>query len=403
MTSTDTIRYPIRDAFRKFYPAYLAAHPDLEPEKRKAASCIMDCKTGELGYNYSYCEKCGHAEIHAVSCNNRSCPCCQSPLEKKWEMERNTELIEGIAYYHVVFTLPHDLNDIIYHNRKLLLGLLFRCVHETLLTLCADPRHMGAKPGIVSVLHTWGQRLNFHPHIHVCLSGGGITPDGRFAETKHKGFFLPQAAVASMFRGKFLCALKDLYTRGLLNLSGTEDLKDKEAWRNFINSLFEKRWLPFIKETFNGKGNAIKYLARYSFRTAIANSRILSVTDETVTFKYKDYADNSIEKNMTVNGTEFIDMFLRHILPSGFCRMRSAGYLANCKKTKNLELIHKLRNTLYFGNPFRNINVHDLILKLYNKDICICSECQGRMISYPRGTPAFKLPLPANEPNPAMR
>ena len=401
MTSTDTIQYPIRDAFRKFYPAYHAAHPDLEPEKRKAATSIMYCKTGELGYNCSYCEECGHMEIHAISCNNRSCPCCQSPLEKKWEMERNTELIEGIAYYHVVFTLPSELNDIIYHNRKLLLGLLFRCVHETLLTLCADPRHMGAKPGIVSVLHTWGQKLNFHPHIHVCLSGGGITPDGRFVETKHKGFFLPQAAVASMFRGKFLCALKGLYSQDLLDLSETEDLKKPETWRMFINALFEKRWLPFIKETINGKGNAIKYLARYSFRTAIANSRIISVTDETVSFRYKDYADNNTEKELTVTETEFIDMFLRHILPSGFCRMRSAGYLANCKKTQNLKLIHKLRNTVYSGNPFRKINVHDLILKLYNKDISLCCECQGRMISLPQGMPIFMMSLPTNKLDPA--
>ena len=288
-------KYPIRDIFRKFYPEFEEGHPALAKEERKAAECIMRCKTGELGYNAGICEECGAPVVHAVSCNNRSCPCCQSPLEKKWEAERNTELIEGISYYHVVFTVPHDLNPLFRPNMALLLNLLFRCVQETLLPLCADPKFMGAKPGIISVLHTWGQKLNFHPHLHLCISGGGITPSGQFVETKHKGFFLPEAVIADMFRGKFLCSLKELYSEGRLDLSGSEHLKEKEEWSRYINKLFAKRWLPFVKETFNGKGNAIRYLARYSYRTAIANSRIVSVSDETVTFRYKDYSDDSTE------------------------------------------------------------------------------------------------------------
>lgn len=390
MTSTD---YPIREIFRRFYPQYLALHPSLPQEKRKTASAIMRCKTGELGYNISYCEDCGFPVIHAVSCNNRSCPCCQAPLEKKWELERNTELIEGIAYFHIVFTMPHELNALVKANQKRLLGLQFRCVQETLLSLCADKKFLGAKPGIVSVLHTWGQKLSFHPHIHVCISGGGITPSGQFVESKHKGFFLPKSAMATLFRGKYLYALKKMYADGSLDLSCTRNLEDPLRWQMFIDALFEKAWLPFVGETFNGRGNAIRYLARYSFRTAIANSRIEEITDTHVTFRYKDYADGNMVKHLTVKGTDFIGMFLQHVLPKGFNRVRFAGYLTNCQKIKNLKLIHRLRNTVFPGNPYRKMKTAELILSLYGKDICSCPECAGHMIRMPRGMPLSVLPL----------
>ena len=353
----------------------------------------MKCKTGELGYNISYCEDCGFPQIHAVSCNNRSCPCCQAPLTKKWELERNSEMIPGIAYYHVVFTIPHELNTLVRANPKELLSLQFRCVQETLLTLCADPKFLGAKPGIVSVLHTWGQKLSFHPHIHVCISGGGITPAGQFVEAKHKGFFLPAAVIASMFRGKYLCGLKKLYDGGKLSLSGSVHLEDPLRWKSFVDRLFGKRWFPFVKETFNGNGNAVSYLARYSFRTAIANSRITELSDTHVSFLYKDYADRNREKVMTVKGTDFIGMFLQHVLPAGFNRVRFSGYLTNCQKAKNLKRIHKLRNTVYPGNPYRNMKIAELFLTLYGKDLCHCPECPGLMNRLPRGMPASMLPL----------
>lgn len=397
MTSTDNTEYLIRTAFQRFGQPYLEAHPNIETEKFKAVRLISMCKTGDLGYNISICEECGHQVIHAVSCNNRSCPCCQASLASKWEHERNTELIEGISYFHVVFTMPHELNDLIRHNSELLLNLLFKCVQDTLLALCADKKYMGAKPGIISVLHTWGQTLSFHPHIHVCISGGGITPDGQFVETRHKGFFLPKEVIAKMFRGKYLCGLKKLYDDGKLDLSREERFKDPQKWKDFINSLFEKHWIPFVKETFNGKGNAIRYLARYSYRTAIANSRIVSVDEETVTFRYKDYADDNAEKQMTVKGTDFIGMYLQHILPPKFHRFRFSGYLNNCQKAKNLKLIHNLRNTVYPGNPYQKMNTVTLLKALYGTDICICPECSGKMRSLPRGTPLFALPSRSND------
>ena len=390
MTSSDA--YPIREAFRRFFPEYRKLHPRLRPNQRRTAEDIMRCKTGELGLNVSYCEDCGFPSIHNVSCNNRSCPCCQAPLERKWELERNTEMIPGIAYFHVVFTIPHELNALVRANMKALLDLQFRCVQETLLTLCADPRHLGAKPGILSVLHTWGQNLSFHPHIHVCVSGGGITPSGQFVETKHKGFFLPVAAVASMFRGKYLCGLKKLYEAGELDLACTPHLENPVRWKDFIDRLFGRRWIPFVKETFNGKGNAVRYLARYSFRTAIANSRITEVTETHVTFRYKDYRNGQKEKTMTVKGTDFVGMFLQHVLPKGFNRVRFAGYLTNCRKTKNLKRIHQLRSSAYPGNPYRSMGIPELFLALYGKDLCVCPECSGKMVRLPRGTPASMLP-----------
>ena len=303
-------------------------------------------------------------------------------------MARNSELIEGCAYYHSIFTVPYELNDLIFENQKLLYNLMFHCTSETLLTLCRDKHHLGAAPGIIMVLHTWGQQLNFHPHIHCCLSGGGLTDSGQFIESRHKGFLLPEGAVGKMFRGKFMETLKLYHEKGLLSLNGKcSKLRNQYNWKEFIDSLYAKTWLPFIKETFNGNGNAITYLARYAYRTAFSNSRITSVTDADVTFRYKDYANNCTSKLKTVSGTEFIGLFLQHILPKGFSRVRFSGFLSNCCKTKKLKLIHKLRNTVYISNPVKGKSMTELMLLLYNHDISICSQCNGHVIQFPRGKP----------------
>ena len=211
--------YPIRSAFQTFFPDYKEKH-FVSAEQAKAAACISNCKTGRLGYSVSECPKCGYRRIHSCSCNNRDCPCCQAPLEKKWVMERNSELVSGIAYYHVIFTLPHELNPLILANQKLLYDLLFSSATDALITLCRDKKYMGATPGIVSVLHTWGQQLTFHPHLHVCLSGGGLTPADQFVETRHKGFIIPKPVLGKVYRGKFLEGLRVLHEAGRLSFSG---------------------------------------------------------------------------------------------------------------------------------------------------------------------------------------
>lgn len=379
--------YPIRDIFRSFFIGYSGSH-SVSEEQRKVAHCISECKTGSLGYNVGPCESCDNLTIHACSCNNRNCPNCQAPQEQKWILARNSELIEGCAYYHCIFTLPFELNDLIYENQKLLYNLMFSCVSDTLLTLCRDKKHMGATPGIIMVLHTWGQKLNFHPHIHCALSGGGLTESGQFTESRHKGFLLPVEAMGKMFRGKFMAVLKTYHDKKRLSFGGRcQKLLNHYNWKDFVDSLYAKDWLPFIRETFNGNGNAIKYLARYAYRTAISNSRICNITETEVSLRYKDYADNSATKIMTLEGTKFIELFLQHILPKGFSRVRFSGYLSNCQKTKKLKLIHKLRGTRFTPNPTKGMSMADLLLLIYHIDIRVCRKCKGNVIHYPRGKP----------------
>ena len=397
-------RYPIREIFRRFYPQYEEDHPELPEYRRRVARMISMCKTGELGYTVSVCEECGSVHVHNASCNSRSCPCCQYPQERKWVAQRRTELIGGIAYYHVVFTVPHELNPLIAANERTMLGLMLKSAADTLLSLCSDRRYMGARPAVLCVLHTWGQKLNYHPHVHVCLSGGGLAGNV-FKETRHKGFIIPHKVAARSFKGRFLSSLKKLHDSGSQDLSLPDSLKDPECWKEFIGTLFSREWLPFLKETFNGNGNAVEYLGRYSYRTAISNSRIVRMDGDSVTFRYKDYADGSAQKTMTVKGTEFIGLFLQHVLPNGFSRIRYAGLLANGRRTSNLKLVHKLRSTVYPGNPYRHMGMRELMLDLFGKDIACCSLCGGHMLVIEnriRGRPAPRKPSHSPMTVPAM-
>lgn len=377
--STETgeiLDYPIRSAFQNFFTDY-SVHNSVSSQQLKAARLISRCKTGELGYSIDYCPECGYEKIHYRSCNNRDCPSCQAPQEKKWVMQRNSELIDGIAYYHVIFTLPEELNSLIYCNQKLLYNLLFKAASDTLLTLCKDKKYMGATPGIISVLHTWGQKLNYHPHLHICLSGGGLNRAGYFITTKHKSFIIPVKVIGKLFKGKYMSALKDLHANDLLVFKGTcASLTSSYSWKEFINLLYKKDWCPFVKETFNGNGNAVEYLARYAYRTAIANSRIVNVTGDHVTFKYTDYADNHAKKLMTISGEEFIRRFLMHILPPGFHRVRFSGYLAGCIKVKMLTHINRSRGCIYVGDPTKGKSMMQLLNMIYGIDICHCPKCK---------------------------
>lgn len=372
--------YPIRTIFRKFIPSYLDRY-DPSTEQIKAANLIAKCKTGELGYNVSKCDNCGNTVIHTCSCKNRNCPSCQYPQEKKWIMERQAELVEGLAYYHVIFTIPHELNPLVYANQKLLYKVLSNAASETLLELCENKKYMGAKPGIISVLHTWGQKLNFHPHLHMILSGGGLDKYGQFVETRHKGFIIPTQVLSIVFRGKFMSELRELYSDGKLVFPDScKRLSNPKRWSYYVNQLYKKQWCPFIKETFNGKGNAIEYLARYSYRTAISNSRIIQITDDTVTFSYKDYADENKTKYMTVTGAEFIHLFLQHVLPKGYHRVCFSGYLSNRNRTKNMHHICRLRGKVY-ETPLKGLNTAELMFALFQINISVCSKCGHEMTS----------------------
>lgn len=251
--------------------------------QRKASRAILYCKSGKLGANVSECPDCGHVEFHNNSCRNRNCPCCQAVQKELWVDKRGAEVIDA-PYFHVVFTVPHELNGLIYCNQALLYGLLHKCCAQTILELSADKKRLGATPGIVQVLHTWNQELLYHVHMHCIVSGGGLTPDRKIRKAGGR-FFIPVRVLRDKFKGKYLAGLDSLHKGGKLAFpSACERLSDPHGWAGFRDGLYKKDWCPYIKETFNGFGNAMEYLGRYTHKIAISNSRILSVDERRVIF-----------------------------------------------------------------------------------------------------------------------
>ena len=341
--------------------------------RQKAAYSIMNCKTGKFGYNIRSCNDCGYTDFHANSCRNRNCPNCQAVLKEIWIDQRRSEVIDA-PYFHVVFTIPAELNPLVYANQKLLYSLLHRCSAETLLELSSNPKYLGATPGIIQVLHTWGQELNFHPHIHCIVSGGGLTKDLKLKKCG-AGFFIPAKVLAAKFQGKFLAYLQEYYNSDRLCFSDScKDLHNHYKWADFRDNLYRKTWVPNIKETFNGFGNAIEYLGRYTHRIAITNSRILQVTEQSVTFQAKDYK-NGGSKEVTFSNKEFIRRLMMHVLPSGFQKIRYYGFLNNRNKMNNLRIIFRIQGHQRFRSMLSNLPMDEVLKKVWNYDIHICPAC----------------------------
>lgn len=374
-------RYPIRELFADSLDWYLQEH-DPSHEQLAAANAISKCKTGELGYNLSVCDECGHTETHSCSCRNRSCPNCQSVLKEVWIDKRRSEVLDA-RYFHVVFTVPHILNDLFLTNQKLLYSLLFEAASLTLLTLSQDRRCLGAEPGIIMVLHTWGQNLAYHPHVHCIISGAGLTRDHKLV-TSGKSFFIPIKAAMKMFRGKFMAALKKYRSSGKLEIpESCFELALPDGWQSFVDKLYSMDWCPYIKETFNGNGNAIDYLGRYTHRVAISNGRITGMTDDTVSFWYKDYKDHSSRKEMTLSHEEFIRRFLMHVLPKRFQKIRYYGFLSNASKAGKLRLLFQLQGHQQFTAKFSADTPKDVILSdVLGIDIHLCPCCGKSAMRY---------------------
>lgn len=364
--------HKIQEIFTLGYPKYCNTFIP-STEQNKAAYSIMNCKSGKLGCNFSLCEDCGHLETHNNSCRNRHCPCCQAVLKELWIDKRKSEVIDA-PYFHVVFTIPAELNPLIYSNQSLLYALLHQCVSQTLLELSTDVKYLGATPGIIQILHTWGQELNYHPHIHCIVAGAGLTKAKQFKRSS-KNFFIPVKVLASKFRGKFLAKLQELYVSKKLTFSSScEELQNSYTWNEFRDSLYTKQWIPYIKETFNGFGNAIDYLGRYTHRIAISNARIKSITDMLVTFSAKDYRTNET-KDVTITHFEFIRRFLMHVLPSGFQKIRYYGFLNNRYKKVSLKLICKLTGKQLFQSLYTEMNFEEILLTVWNVNVHICPNC----------------------------
>ena len=303
---------------------------------------IEHCRTAALGGHLDRCCQCGHEAISFNSCRSRHCPKCQTNARDKWLAERGKELLP-VKYVHVVFTIPHELSWLALQNKKVVYDLLFRSSAATLLEIAADPKHLGAEIGFLSVLHTWGQTLQHHPHVHCVVPAGGLSSDHQRWVHPQYAFFLPVKVLSRVFRGKFIAGLKRAFRQGKLRFPGTvKRLAEEKAFHAFLRPLFRNDWVVYAKRPFGGPEHVLHYLARYTHRVAISNHRIVNFADGKVTFRWKDYAHKSKKRLMTVSAEEFLRRFLLHTLPRGFVRIRFCGFLANRRRGEMLPLCREL-------------------------------------------------------------
>ncbi|MCL5289725.1 MAG: IS91 family transposase [Bacillota bacterium] len=306
----------VQDVFRQFYSHYKQNHA-LSNQQTKASNDILNCRTASLGGHAFGCEKCGHVTVSYNSCRNRHCPMCQGVTEAIWVDKRVKDILNA-PYFHVVFTVPQQLQPLIYQNQKLLYGLMYKAVAETLLELSWDKKYLGAQIGFFSLLHTWGQDLHYHPHIHTVVLAGGITKLNKWKNTG-RNFFIPVKVLSRKFRGKYLHYLKQYYQQSLLKFYGDADkYQNTKQFQNLLNQCYENDWYTYTKKTFSGPLAVIQYLGRYTHKIAISNNRIISINEQTVTFKVRDYKCKNKIKPLNLKGVEFIRRFLMHVLPKGF-------------------------------------------------------------------------------------
>ena len=331
------------DIFRLHGPAYLTTFGDsLSHEQQQALRAIAVCRTAALGGHLDQCDKCGYRKIAYCSCRNRHCPKCRGQARARWLEQRAAELLP-VEYFHVVFTVPQLVAPLALQNQRLVYGVLFRAAAETLLQIAADPRHLGARIGFLAVLHTWGQNLHHHPHLHCVVPGGGIARDQRRWISCRRQFLFPVKLLSRVFRGKFIAYLKTAFRDGELGFHG--ELKCLEEERKFIewlNRAAGTEWVVYAKPPFGGPRQVLKYLARDTHRVAISNQRLLALEDGRVTFRWKNYARAGEPATMTLKAEEFIRRFLLHVLPKGLVKVRHCGFLANRGRRENVVLCRKL-------------------------------------------------------------
>ena len=335
----------VADIFRGHGAAWRRANAGhVSLDQLKVMSAIERCRTAALGGHVARCEKCAHTVIAYNSCRNRHCPKCQGAAAKEWLAEREAELLP-VPYFHLVFSPPTQIADIAYQNKAVIYDLLFKASAETMITIAADPEHLGARIGVLSVLHTWGSALTHHPHVHMIVPGGGIAPDGKRWIACRPGFFLPVRVLSRLFRRLFLQKLSAAYQAGQLQFFGHHArLADPHAFGAYLAPVRNSEWVVYCKRPFGGPEEVLRYLARYTHRVAISNRRLLSADEKSVTFKYKDYRIEGPGryKTMTLATDEFIRRFLMHILPAGFHRIRYYGLLASAVRADNIARAREL-------------------------------------------------------------
>lgn len=382
----------VQNIFVRYGAAYLEKHK-LTLIQLKAMSAIQKCRTAQLGGHIEVCENCGHSQISYNSCRNRHCPKCQSLAKERWIENQKSNLL-NIGYFHVVFTIPDTLNLMVYQNQRELYTLLFKAVAETLEELAFDKKYLGAKIGFTSVLHTWGQNLMHHPHVHCIVPSGGLSSTGKWICSKKK-FFIPVKVLSRKFRGKYLHYLKHLFYQGKLEFHGNQNyLSDCNEFEALLSSMYSKEWIVYCKPPFKDAALVVEYLGRYTHRIAISNNRIVKIENDNVTFKWRDYKDESKSKLMTVTAEEFIRRFLIHVLPGGFMKIRHYGFLGNRNKTTKLKICKQLTNTPVLNKE--KLPTIKLIQKLIGRDLSKCPDCgSDKLIQrnyFSKSPPAF-LPI----------
>src|SRR3954454_23672925 len=337
-------RLEVAEVIRSCHDAFLQQYgTGLTPEQRRALDDLMACRTAALGGHVLECPECGHQEVAYNSCGNRHCPKCQATAAARWLEAQAADLLDT-PYFHVVFSLPGALGPMALSNPRLIYGLLMRAAAQTLLEVAADPRHLGAEVGVLEVLHTWGQNLTLHPHVHCVVTGGGLAPDESRWVAGRGDFFLPVRVLSRVFRGKFLSGLRAAFKRGKLRFPG--DLAPSERSDRFnalLSEVVRTEWVVYAQAPFGGRAETVlKYLARYTHKAAISNHRLVDLTDGRVSFGWKDYAHGGRQGIMTLESVEFVRRFLMHVLPSGFVRVRHYGLLANRHRQEKLARCREL-------------------------------------------------------------
>lgn len=340
--STPTLE--LADIFRKHGPAYRRTH-SLPAHQLRLMKAIETCRTPELGSVIEFCDRCQYTHVRYRSCCNRHCPKCQGLARQKWLDQRKAELLP-CPYFHVVFTLPEPIARIAFYNKETVYNVLFRATSQTLLSIAADPNRLGVELGFFCVLHSWGQNLHFHPHLHCVVPGGGLSPGGKQWISGNRKFLLPVKVLSRRFQHLFLDALETAYAKGQLQFFGElEALNLPAAFAQYLAPLRDQRWVVYAKPPFGGPEHAIEYLGRYTHRVAISNRRLLAMENDRISFAWKDYHDGGKDKVMTVAAGDFIRLFLQHSLPPGFQRIRYYGFLANHHRARKLELCRQLLAT----------------------------------------------------------
>jgi len=382
----------VADIFRRYGGDYRQQHgASLSVAQRRVMTAIEVCRTAVLGGHLERCDRCGHERNAFNSCANRHCPKCQSLARAEWIEKRRSELL-NTQYFHVVFTVPEQIAAIAYQNKKVVYGILFRATAETLRTIAADPKHLGAEIGFFAVLHSWGSNLLHHPHLHCVVPGGGLSPDGTRWISCRPGFFLPVRVLSRLFRRLFLSCLIKAFDAGKLQFfSSLQPLQDRRAFSRHLAATRTTEWVVYAKRPFAGPEQVLDYVGRYTHRVAISNNRLLDIDHGKITFRYKDYHHDGEQKTMTLDANEFIRRFLLHVLPDGFQRIRYYGFLGNRYREEKLARCRQLLGMS--ANLLPAEESKDYRERYEELTGCSLRECpfchQGRMI-----TVAILLPSP---------